>query len=121
MREIKFRAWVVAHGKFTSWENAVAHDFAQALLTQPDFFIPMQYTGFKDINGTEIYDGDILEGWINGFPVHNEVHWHDGAWWAGTTIGQGFLKHNEVQVIGNIYENPELLTPGLSSKGGQSE
>ena len=61
-----------------------------------------QYTGLKDMNGKEIYEGDILTG-------NKDVYWDNilASFQAGYT---GDIRNNEVEVIGNIYENPELLT-----------
>lgn len=75
---------------------------------ESDNWILMQYTGLKDKNGNEIYEGDIVESykgirfhvqWIgNGFALHRGV------------TGQGLLQPTkELEIVGNIYSNPELL------------
>lgn len=70
--------------------------------------ILMQYTGYKDMNGKEIYEGDIVRYYDDIY----EVKWM----WAGFyihSLQNGFdelaTNENFVEVIGNIYENPELL------------
>jgi uncharacterized phage protein (TIGR01671 family) len=114
MREIKFRAWdkdscvwqrmfnITSDGRFTIGNGA---DYSNKIIL-------MQYTGLKDKNGKEIYEGDILKtrGGIiekvewsksqsgDGFGVE-AVGWIDYA----NTYGES------VEVVGNIYENPELL------------
>lgn len=83
----------------------------------------MQYTGLKDKNGKEIYGGDIVEyraceGCDDCGVVVSEVIWRDGGWYI-VTEWQGEQKDipsslcslygNDLVIIGNIYENPELL------------
>lgn len=73
----------------------------------------MQYTGLKDKNGREIYEGDIVR---IGDELVEEVKWiAEGDWLADKQPMVGFVSHgtiykgSPVEVIGNIYENPELL------------
>lgn len=69
----------------------------------------MQYTGLHDKNGKEIYEGDIIGG-LKGYKGKDltlVVEFEYGAYYVG---GDELYSHNEVcEVIGNIYENPELL------------
>jgi hypothetical protein len=77
----------------------------------------MQFTGLKDKNGKEIFEGDILRLYylesktIDGAEV---VFSHDGGWVLKS--GSDFLnigtRQDEVEIIGNIYENPELIGNG---------
>jgi len=66
----------------------------------------MQYTGLLDKNGKEIYEGDIFE-----FDYPMEVLWDMGSWVVKTKKGSSLLfgYTTEGEIIGNIYENPELL------------
>lgn len=108
-REIKFRAWdrVSTPPKMIEdWDGAIdlLHSDAEV----------MQYTGLKDSKGAEIYEGDIVgqyknclfdEGYIN-----NEVEFiHDQFCSNGCSLLQA-VNYFGARVIGNIYENPELLT-----------
>ena len=135
MREIKFRAWdKVCREMFYNSELANGDMMVICLdgeiqlsdddTYKPDDFILMQYTGLKDKNGKEIYEGDILRLWRstgkNGeprgeyykpFPVEYCELWTqfvvvDKANKAQMGIWQAF---GAFEVIGNIYENPELL------------
>jgi uncharacterized phage protein (TIGR01671 family) len=72
-----------------------------------------QYTGLKDRNGREIYEGDILRDDEMGL---NVVRWEDGSFWLEMFYegNQSLMEHlsdyNEVcEIIGNIYESHELL------------
>ena len=63
-----------------------------------------QFTGLKDKNGKEIYEGDIVKSGI----LTGEVYQQYG-YWTATSIGQSLWSQKSIEIIGNIYENPELL------------
>lgn len=112
MREIKFRAWdkdgifgmiYVSLGDFL--------DKPQEFEGGLQEFEIMQYTGLKDKNGKEIYEGDIIQ-WpdpeVCGID-RGPVVYGDGWFYADGWCGKGSPAYKECEVIGNIYENPELL------------
>ena len=108
MREIKFRVWDPA-------EKQMCHVIAADFQDNADL---MQYTGVKDKNGVEIYEGDIIRGHTGRYQVDCVVRWSMGncGFIAEPTIMErtylclnpGSTKSYEV--IGNIYENPELVS-----------
>ena len=76
-----------------------------------EYFELMQSTGLKDKNGTEIYEGDIIK---NSYDEIYTVKWFDAAFYLEEKYNGGFDYHelhleDNKKVIGNIYENPELL------------
>lgn len=85
--------------------------------------IPLQYTGVKDLQGCDIYEGDIVlrapfvspgfENWVSPYPGLVEFY-EDKFLISRHPNSHEFdcrypLKKSKVKVIGNIYENPELI------------
>ena len=99
MREIKFRAWNKATKTmhYPDWDELAV----RARLAEMEL---MQYTGLKDKNKKEIYEGDIVEISMPGFGIceNRLVEWIGSGW---NSMGEDY--HREV--ISNIYENPELI------------
>jgi len=114
MREIKFRAWGETEGEMTysgDWEGL--RHLARHMQYSDGSLHIMQYTGLHDKNGKEIYEGDVVK---NEFGECGVVEWVGGGFcskyfppWSWD-IMQPFDGIMESQtVIGNRYENPELL------------
>ena len=122
-REIKFRAW---DGKRMHSQQQLVFCGKNYLETIGGKAL-MQFTGLKDKNGKEIYEGDIVScDQVQGFGkvvgiVHFGIDYRESSGWADPRIyldTRQFQKHNgsefcifhvQPDVIGNIYENPELL------------
>lgn len=123
-REIKFRAWdpsesrMVQFGDDDFWYMSMFDDKPRAIGchnagSDPDSDIDdaviLQYTGLKDKHGVEIYEGDIIRATaIDGYlPTMNDitiVEYNPGYFFTNDE-----LAWHELEVIGNIYQNPELL------------
>ena len=115
-REIKFRAWDKSCDKMRG-ENGIKDCFSlRSDGVYNDDYILMQFTGLKDKNGKEVYEADIVihdgEKIVVNYGIQS-VDAFEGAGfnlWSfyGQKLG-GFRLQLEIEIIGNIYENPELL------------
>jgi len=71
----------------------------------------MQFTGLKDNNGKEIYEGDIVSIIINNVNKGKyEIKWNEYKWYPFSEGIPPIYTGTKLEVIGNIYENPDLLT-----------
>ena len=114
MREIKFRAWDKEEQEMLDWDKFFNLDIAQVFESKGSWGIyPMQYTGLKDKNGVEIYDGSIIRFVLGDYNIREyveEVVYSDGAFWCGNwLLFDAKMNDDNLEVLGNIYENPELL------------
>ncbi|EGO2670917.1 hypothetical protein ELZ29_07195 [Enterococcus faecalis] len=72
-------------------------------------YVIMQSTGLKDKNGVEIFEGDI--GWDDHLEVHGQVIFENGAFkYEWDNISEDLFEvTDDIEIVGNIYENSELL------------
>lgn len=143
MRKIKFRAWLNYEEHMIDWENLHLETGENGLFIwvgddldnnfgsaegESDFEL-MQYTGLKDKNGREIYEGDILEITPKNrehypeksvfFVVSTQTLWGYDFYWKHvsgydcsthiTRIDDNYEQLLNVEIIGNIHEHPHLL------------
>ena len=126
-REIKFRAWDKQHEisrvisiqkcgmiyfDFESYRNDQDSEYGNQDIDVKNMPI-MQFTGLKDSKGADIYEGDIVKSIKYNSTM--KVIWGYCAW--GLEKNEGISAPNfqqfgleDLEVIGNIYENPELLS-----------
>ena len=126
MRENKFRVWDKnadnpqgkgLKGVMICWDYLKRHpQFFMLTLQKEHDLVPLEYTGLKDKNGKEIYEGDIIS---NGDSDATQwvVTWNDGLPYFHLCDKNGLCENFQMdkhgtdwfKVIGNIHENSELL------------
>ena len=115
MREIRFRAW---DKKTKSMFNNAYVDlnYGKLELQMVKDAILLQYTGLKDKQGKEIYEGDILVRDYGFHKSYMQIIWDEDRATFGSIPARPYTyadinreQMSQCEIIGNIYENPELV------------
>lgn len=119
MRDYKFRAWDGEAEMMLDSNELDQSTLGHLKRANEINWHIMQYTGLKDKNGKEIYEGDIIKfSREQGYTHFRKGSVASIAWFGFRYVGFGFdencslttKKSKELEVIGNIYENSELLS-----------
>ncbi len=134
MREIKFRVWDKREtkGMYTKemLYDAESHTYWRDFLNYPHAYVLTQFTGLLDKNGKEVYEGDVVKvSWTRGTPSDEgkfffvdetkripeeqicSIVFENGKFEFKPHCRLHYLTHvsKNCEIIGNIFENPELL------------
>jgi len=124
MRELKFKAYIKEYKQLRDVQSIDFRGKLKPYICAENYYAPheielLEYTGVKDINNIEIYTGNIVRykernlekafGMDKGedFIEKTRVIKFSNLWF---NVPQGFVR--DLEVIGNIYENPELIKGG---------
>lgn len=131
-REIKFKVWEIGENRFVDYYDmspdvihvAIADQYYLVNNEEKQEFILCQYSGLKDKNGEEIYEGDIVSSKSHN-PENYLVEFIEG----GFCMTSPKVKHyptdinhfypsvgTDIEVIGNIYQDENLLSPPTENK-----
>lgn len=122
MREIKVRAWYKPYKQMCQVESLrfdgngvytavlIEESFYDRRIVEADEIVIEQFTGLKDKNGVNIYDGDILID-DTGEPIEYWVVKFSEGGFVGECAGvaESLFELTNLEVVGNIHKNPELV------------
>lgn len=117
-RKIKFRAWDRENETMLKWNRHIKKSFYEFI--KHGQFIPMQYTGWRDKNKEEIYEGDVIKmnppgtlalirfeqaGFLADFLDDTKA----SPYVTSDEVSLGLIERKHIKVVGNRFENQELL------------
>ncbi len=112
-REIKFRCWNTYSKIMHDWNELVEKNKIHLLAYPRSSYPVMQFIGMKDCNGVDIYEGDTCLIIDSDFDEIYTVKYNDSQCkfilvdFADRNCGD--MDDYEIRVIGNVYQNPELI------------
>ena len=111
MKDVKFKVWDKILHSWSKNTHRFLHNEGVLTLDSGDRYDFVQWTGLLDRHGDEIYEGDIVRFLASG--VRDSVTFGDcGFWLSDIPMSELCIGRNvtdEIEIIGSVHENPELL------------